>query len=74
MLSAKKGYLFPTDLGILIIELLVQYFPKEMDFGFTATMEEELDKVEEGKIKWQKVIKEFYEPFQKRFKNLRRTI
>ncbi len=62
--SRQKGYFFPSDLGILITDLLIQYFPKIMDIGFTAKMEEELDKVEEGTINWQEVIQDFYKPFQ----------
>jgi len=44
--------------------MLVEYFPKIMDIGFTATMEEHLDLVEEGKLKYTKLLKEFYQPFK----------
>ncbi len=64
----QKGYFFPTDLGILITDLLIQYFPQVMDIGFTAKLEEELDKVEDGQINWQEVLKEFYAPFQENLK------
>ncbi len=54
----------PTETGILVNDLLMQYFPEIMDFQFTARMEEDLDKVAAGKVKWQKVMREFYTPFE----------
>jgi DNA topoisomerase-1 len=54
----------PTDLGRLVTVLLVEHFPRVMDVDFTASMEERLDKVEEGDIKWRKLLKDFYGPFQ----------
>ncbi|MFN3741012.1 MAG: hypothetical protein ACK4TF_10160, partial [Thermodesulfovibrionales bacterium] len=46
-------------------DLLVEGFPKLIDVGFTARMEEELDEIEEGKTKWIKVVREFYESLKK---------
>jgi len=60
-----KGYLSPTELGEVITELLVKHFPKIMDVGFTAMMEEELDGIEAGEIDWRVVLKGFYSPFMK---------
>jgi len=60
----ERGF-FPTELGKIVTELLLQSFPSVMDVDFTAKMEEELDDVEEGKIVWQKVLGEFYGPFKK---------
>ncbi|HNX80840.1 MAG TPA: type I DNA topoisomerase [Candidatus Omnitrophota bacterium] len=59
-----KGYFFPTELGFKVCDLLVEYFPKIMDVGFTAFMEEELDEIEEGKFDKLKVLTEFYAPFK----------
>ncbi|VAX35103.1 DNA topoisomerase I [hydrothermal vent metagenome] len=59
----SKGYLAPTELGILICELLVENFARVMDVGFTAEMEEELDLVEEGKLAYPVLLKKFYGPF-----------
>jgi len=59
-----KGYLNPTELGFKVCDLLVEYFPKIVDVGFTALMEEELDEIEEGKIDKVKVLQEFYAPFK----------
>ncbi|MFT5388260.1 MAG: DNA topoisomerase-1, partial [Candidatus Omnitrophota bacterium] len=58
-----KGYLKPTELGILILDLLVENFPRVINEGFTARMEDQLDMVEEGKLEYPKLLKEFYEPF-----------
>jgi len=61
----EKGYLFPTELGFTVNDLLAKYFPKIINFKFTATLEEELDEVEEGKLNWTEVVKVFYAPFTK---------
>lgn len=55
----------PTEIGIIVNDLLVEHFPQIVDIGFTAKMEEDLDEIAEGKKKWAPVIKEFYEPFHK---------
>jgi DNA topoisomerase-1 len=59
-----KGYLNPTELGFKVNDMLVEYFPKIIDVKFTALMEEELDEVEEGRLKRLDVLKEFYSPFK----------
>lgn len=61
-----KGYLFPTELGFKVNDLLVEYFPIIMNVEFTARMEEELDRVEEGTYNWVSVLDEFYQPFKDR--------
>jgi DNA topoisomerase-1 len=53
----------PTELGVLVNDLLVNHFPVIMDVAFTARMEEELDKIEEGDLKWVQAVKDFYTPF-----------
>ena len=55
----------PTDLGKLVNELLVAHFPAIMNIEFTASMEESLDKVEEGESNWIKLLQVFYDPFEK---------
>ncbi len=71
------GRFVPSELGILVNDLLVEGFPELIDVGFTARMEEELDEIEEGKSKWLKVVKDFYGPFKKdldlSLKNLQKT-
>ncbi|MBU2563975.1 type I DNA topoisomerase [Patescibacteria group bacterium] len=64
----KLRYLYPTDIGIIVNDLLVEHFPKIVDIDFTAKMELNLDKIAEGKTKWVPVIKEFYIPFEKNLK------
>jgi DNA topoisomerase-1 len=55
----------PTELGIIVNDILIKNFPDIMDIGFTAKMEDELDEIEQGKIEWLKVVKDFYLPFSK---------
>jgi DNA topoisomerase-1 len=68
----RRGYvqstqrrLQPTDLGTLVNDLLVEHFGDVMDYDFTATLEEELDQIEEGEQEWQKVVGDFYRPFER---------
>lgn len=63
--GAEKSKLFPTDLGLVVTDFLKQYFDDIMDYSFTARIEEEFDEVAEGKMKWNKMIDEFYSPFKK---------
>ncbi|MFA5173365.1 MAG: type I DNA topoisomerase [Candidatus Paceibacterota bacterium] len=56
----------PTEIGEKVNDLLMEHFPKIVDIGFTADIEEELDEVALGVSKWQEIIREFYEPFNKR--------
>lgn len=55
----------PTEIGIIVNDLLVAHFPEIVDIGFTARIEEELDDIAEGKIGWVNVCREFYDPFKK---------
>ena len=61
----KGGALMPSELGEIVMKQLLGHFPAIMDIQFTALMEEELDKIEEGKVDWVQVLKDFYGPFQK---------
>ena len=62
--AKEKGRLFPTELGCLVNELLVENFRDIFDIQFTAQMEDELDKVEEGQLPWTQALQDFYDPFQ----------
>lgn len=55
----------PTEIAFVVIDLLVKHFPKIVDYEFTAKIEEDFDKIADGKEKWQKVIGDFYTPFHK---------
>ena len=59
-----RGYFTATELGIRICHLLMEYFKKVMDIGFTATMEEELDSIEDGTNVYAKVLGDFWGPFK----------
>ena len=59
-----RGYFTATELGIRICQLLMEYFKKIMDIGFTATMEEELDSIEDGTNDYVKVLGDFWRPFK----------
>ena len=59
----EKGYFFPTELGFTVNDMLIKYFSRILDVKFTATLEEELDEIEEGKLKRVEVVRLFYGPF-----------
>jgi len=66
----ERGYvvrvdkrLEPTETGVLVNEMMVQYFPEIVDMNFTATMEDDLDKIAEGQADWVRIMDDFYQPF-----------
>ncbi len=61
----------PTELGEKVTEMLIKYFPGFMSVDFTAKMEDELDGIEDGGVRWQDVIKDFYGPFDESIKAAR---
>jgi DNA topoisomerase I len=63
--GAEKSKLFPTDLGLVVTDFLKQYFDDIMDYGFTARIEEEFDEVAQGKMQWNEMLHDFYNPFKK---------
>ncbi len=68
---------FPSEMGIIVNDVLVKNFPEIVDINFTATMEKELDEVAEGKDTWETACKDFYTPFAKnleeRYKDVEKT-
>ena len=58
----------PTEIGIVVNDLLVNHFPKIVDIKFTAEMEEDLDEIAQGQKKWVKVMREFYITFEENLK------
>ncbi len=62
--SREKKRLFPTELGIMVTEMMENYFSRIVDTEFTANMEERLDEVEEGKLDWKQILREFYPEFE----------
>jgi DNA topoisomerase-1 len=63
----------PTTIGFAVTEFLVTNFPTELDYGFTAEMEEDLDRIAEGKIKWETEMKKFWTPFEKNLKSVEKN-
>jgi DNA topoisomerase-1 len=70
----EKGYLGPTELGEKVSGLLVEYFSRIMDVGFTARMEERLDEVEDGKVNYPDLLNDFYTPFVKELEHAENSI
>lgn len=71
----KRGYVsldnkrfIPTELGEIVFELIMEFFPDILDLEFTAKMEQDLDNVEDGKVNWVKIIDGFYLEFEKHLK------
>jgi DNA topoisomerase-1 len=56
---------YPEDVGEVVTDLLVEHFPEIVDVNFTAHMEDELDDIAEGKLRWTQVLDEFYGPFER---------
>ena len=61
--GAEKMKLFPTDIGMVVNDFLLEHFPDIMDYDFTAQMEESFDKIEDGKTEWSAMVSKFYKPF-----------
>ena len=68
--GAEKKKLFPTDMGMLVTDFLLQHFNQIMDYGFTASVEKEFDEIAEGNMGWQDMLQTFYDPFSE---NIQRT-
>jgi DNA topoisomerase I len=63
--SREKKRLYPTELGRMVTSMMEEYFSDIVDTEFTAKLEDQLDEVEEGKIQWKEILREFYPPFEK---------
>ncbi len=61
--GVEKGKLIPTDVGMVVNDFLVKYFPSIMDYNFTARVENEFDEVAKGNVVWNKEIADFYDGF-----------
>ncbi len=66
---AKKKALYPTELGILVNDLMAEYFKDIVDVDFTANMEKRLDDVEAGSVDWVKIISDFTPLYEKPLKS-----
>ncbi|MBR1449999.1 MAG: DNA topoisomerase I, partial [Prevotella sp.] len=63
-IGSDKGKLLPTDIGIVVNDFLMEHFPSIMDYNFTAKVEQDFDKIAEGKQQWNKMMKGFYKDFE----------
>jgi len=70
----EKKQLYPTELGVMITDVMKEYFADIVDIAFTAGMEQQLDEVEEGELDWRKVLEEFYGPFEKTLEHAEASI
>ena len=61
----EKNKLFPTDIGEVVNDFLIEHFGNVLNFNFTAQVEQEFDQIAEGKTSWNKMIEDFYAPFHK---------
>ncbi|ASB49396.1 type I DNA topoisomerase [Alkalitalea saponilacus] len=61
--GAERSKLFPTDIGMVVNDFLVKYFPNIVDYEFTAKVEKEFDQIAVGDVQWTKAIDQFYQPF-----------
>ncbi|PYZ98007.1 DNA topoisomerase I [Alteribacter lacisalsi] len=71
----RRGYValedkrfVPTELGTIVLDLIIEFFPEILNVEFTAQMEADLDSIEDGKENWVQIISQFYEEFEKRLK------
>jgi len=63
--GVEKGKLFPTDIGMVVNDFLVEHFSDILEYSFTASVEKEFDEIAEGQKKWGTMIDRFYKPFHK---------
>ena len=62
-IGSEKGRLLPQDIGMIVTDYLVKYFDTILDYGFTANVEKDFDKIADGDLVWNSVISDFYGPF-----------
>jgi DNA topoisomerase-1 len=67
--GAERGKLFPTDIGNVVNDFLVQYFQGIVDYNFTAGVEKQFDEIAQGLEEWTTMIRNFYNPFHKEVQN-----
>ncbi|MBS1523009.1 MAG: type I DNA topoisomerase [Bacteroidetes bacterium] len=67
--GAERGKLFPTDIGSVVNDFLVQYFNGIVDYHFTAGVEKQFDEIAQGMEEWTEMIRKFYNPFHKEVQN-----
>ena len=71
--GAEKAKLLPTDIGIVVNDFLLDFFPEIMDYNFTATVEKDFDEIADGKRVWSELISDFYKDFEPKIDNIVQT-
>ena len=71
--GAEKAKLIPTDIGIVVNDFLLEFFPEIMDYNFTANVEKQFDEIADGKRHWADHISEFYKEFEPKIDNIIQT-
>jgi DNA topoisomerase-1 len=69
IIGREKNKLFPTDIGTIVNDFLVEHFEKILDYNFTAAVEKQFDDIANGLTEWTKMIKDFYNPFHENVEN-----
>ena len=62
--GSDKGKLLPTDIGLVVNDFLLEHFPTELDYNFTANVEQQFDAIADGKEQWTDMLKDFYSKFE----------
>jgi DNA topoisomerase-1 len=70
IVGSDKGKLVPTDIGLIVNDFLVDHFENILDYNFTAKVEQDFDDIAEGKEKWKKMMKDFYDKFHPRVEDV----
>ena len=73
-IELQKKRIHPTEVAFTVIEMLEEHFSDIVDSAFTSNMEAELDEIDEGKLDWQKLLSNFYEPFMKKITDGKKNI
>ena len=69
LVGSEKGKLMPTDIGIVVNDFLMQFFPTIMDYNFTAKVERDFDRIAEGDESWTGMLRSFYKKFEPTVEN-----
>lgn len=69
--GAEKNKFFPTNTGMVVTDFLTENFKDVLDYKFTATVEEEFDKISKGELQWKTMISNFYSPFSKKISSVK---
>lgn len=69
----ERGKLFPSDIGMVVNDFLLDHFPDILDYNFTATIEKQFDEIAQGKMNWTEMIRRFYEEFHPKVEETERS-